>query len=159
MKTAYNDVKEFHDATNQPYPTKPIIPTELAIIRRVKLILEEFEETMRAMGYAVGTNQKTQRLVAVQYMDMNTEKLVDLADGLADLIYVAVGTAIEFGIPLPAVWDEVQRANMAKRDPKTGKVRKNEYGKVLKPAGWTPPDIGWALYDSKESSRTQPSNG
>ena len=31
--------------------------------------------------------------------------------------------------------------NFAKNDKKTGKVIKREDGKVLKPDGWTPPDL------------------
>jgi predicted HAD superfamily Cof-like phosphohydrolase len=69
------------------------------------------------------------------------EDLVQIADALADSIYVLVGTALEYGIPLDRVWAVVQRANMAKVDPTTGKVRKREDGKVLKPEGWTAPDI------------------
>lgn len=69
----------------------------------------------------------------------------EIADGLADLIYVAVGAALEFGIPLDRVWAEVQRSNMAKVDAETGRVRKRADGKVLKPDGWTPPDIKSAL--------------
>ena len=38
-----------------------------------------------------------------------------------------------------AAWQEVMRTNMAKVDPVTGKVRKREDGKVLKPDGWQPP--------------------
>ena len=36
---------------------------------------------------------------------------------------------------------EVTRSNMAKVDPTTGKVIKREDGKVLKPEGWTPPNL------------------
>jgi hypothetical protein len=31
--------------------------------------------------------------------------------------------------------------NFAKIDKQTGRVRKREDGKVLKPAGWTPPEL------------------
>lgn len=68
-----------------------------------------------------------------------------IADGLADVIYVAVGAALEFGIPLDRVWAEVHRSNMAKVDPATGKVIKRADGKVLKPEGWTPPDVAGVL--------------
>jgi predicted HAD superfamily Cof-like phosphohydrolase len=33
------------------------------------------------------------------------------------------------------------RTNFAKIDPVTGKVRKREDGKVLKPEGWEPPQL------------------
>jgi predicted HAD superfamily Cof-like phosphohydrolase len=72
--------------------------------------------------------------------------MVKLADACADLIYVIIGLAVEFNIPLGTVWDAVHVSNMAKRDPKTGKVLKRADGKVLKPEGWQPPDIRAILY-------------
>jgi hypothetical protein len=33
------------------------------------------------------------------------------------------------------------KTNFAKIDKETGKVRKREDGKVLKPVGWVPPDL------------------
>jgi predicted HAD superfamily Cof-like phosphohydrolase len=38
-------------------------------------------------------------------------------------------------------WKEVIRSNMAKVDPETGFVKKRADGKILKPEGWTPPDL------------------
>jgi predicted HAD superfamily Cof-like phosphohydrolase len=38
-------------------------------------------------------------------------------------------------------WDEVLRSNMAKVDPLSGKVRRREDGKILKPEGWKPPNL------------------
>jgi predicted HAD superfamily Cof-like phosphohydrolase len=38
-------------------------------------------------------------------------------------------------------WNEVMRTNFAKIDSETGKVRKREDGKVLKPEGWSPPNL------------------
>jgi predicted HAD superfamily Cof-like phosphohydrolase len=38
------------------------------------------------------------------------------------------------------------QTNFAKIDPATGKVRKREDGKVLKPEGWQPPNL--ALFTS-----------
>ncbi len=72
---------------------------------------------------------------------MEANDLPEIADAMADAIYVIVGAAIEYGIPLDRVWAAVQNANMAKVDPITGKVRKRADGKVLKPDGWTAPDI------------------
>ncbi len=69
------------------------------------------------------------------------DNIIELADALADIIYIVVGTALEFGIPLDRVWTEVQRSNMAKVDPTTGKAKHRVDGKILKPEGWTPPDI------------------
>lgn len=65
--------------------------------------------------------------------------VVEVADALADLIYVTVGLGITYGIPLEEVFAEVQRTNMAKFP--GGKVIRREDGKVLKPEGWKSPDI------------------
>ncbi|MFI6496012.1 hypothetical protein [Nonomuraea typhae] len=59
-----------------------------------------------------------------------------LAAELADLLYVAYGTAQLFEIDLPAVFELVHEFNMRKVDPETGKVRRREDGKVLKPEGF-----------------------
>jgi predicted HAD superfamily Cof-like phosphohydrolase len=61
------------------------------------------------------------------------------------MVYIIVGTALEFGIPLDRVWDEVQRSNMAKVDPVSGKVSKRPDGKVEKPQGWVAPDVAGVL--------------
>jgi hypothetical protein len=38
-------------------------------------------------------------------------------------------------------WKEDMGTNFAKIDRVTGKVRRREDGKVLKPVGWTPPEL------------------
>ena len=38
-------------------------------------------------------------------------------------------------------WNEVARSNLSKIDSTTGKVVKRKDGKVLKPDGWTPPQL------------------
>ena len=60
---------------------------------------------------------------------------------LMDLIVVLVGYGLSSGWDLEGAWKEVMRTNFAKIDKETGKVRKREDGKVLKPTGWTPPDL------------------
>lgn len=62
------------------------------------------------------------------------------ADAIADLIYVLASFAIDLGINLDEVWASVQAANIAKAG---GPIRAD--GKVLKPEGWTPPDVAGVL--------------
>lgn len=126
MKSLINDVTAFHLACDVPVSlTGPAFPPKDRLALRIKLETEEHEEL----------------LTAIEDRDMS-----GVADALADKIYISVGTAVEFGIPLDRVWNEVQRANMAKVDPVSGKVKKRADGKVLKPEGWTPPDILSALF-------------
>lgn len=68
--------------------------------------------------------------------------LVGAVDGICDLIYVAVGAAVAFGVELAPVFAEVHRTNMAKAG---GATRAD--GKILKPDGWTPPRIAELLED------------
>jgi predicted HAD superfamily Cof-like phosphohydrolase len=45
------------------------------------------------------------------------------------------------GSDAEGAWKEVMATNFAKIDHETGRVRKREDGKVLKPVGWTAPDL------------------
>jgi predicted HAD superfamily Cof-like phosphohydrolase len=119
----YTDVKDFHIAFGQRVGEKPELPDDLAERDlRYKLLKEEFEEYEKAES---------------------ENDIVEIADALADLIYIACGTAVSYGIPLDKVFAEVHRSNMAKLV--DGKPIYREDGKVMKPAGWTPPDIKGVL--------------
>ena len=85
----------------------------------VDLIIEEFKELVVAFG--------------------NRDK-VEIADACADLKWVIEGLEHTLNIPQQQVWDEVSRSNLAKIS-SDGKVHKREDGKVLKPEGWTAPNI------------------
>ena len=64
-------------------------------------------------------------------------------DALLDLVYVALGTAHYFGYPWHEGWRLVQCANMSKvRAQADGSDSKRGSSfDVVKPPGWTPPDI------------------
>lgn len=64
-----------------------------------------------------------------------------MADALIDLVYVAMGTAHFFGYPWQELWDDVQRANMAKERAAadgSNSARQSAWD-VVKPEGWVPP--------------------
>jgi predicted HAD superfamily Cof-like phosphohydrolase len=69
---------------------------------------------------------------------------VEEADACVDLLVVVIGYMISRGWDTQALWAEVVRSNMAKIGP-DGKVRRRSDGKILKPDGWTPPDIAGVL--------------
>lgn len=62
--------------------------------------------------------------------------LPHVAKEIADVIFVALGIAVTYGVDMQPVWDLVHASNMAKEG---GNTRAD--GKVLKPDGWQPPDI------------------
>ena len=68
------------------------------------------------------------------------DKLEQL-DALVDILVVTMGAIRAAGWDGAGAWEEVMRTNFAKIDPETGKVRKREDGKVLKPEGWQPPQL------------------
>lgn len=137
MRKAIDDVTSFHEVMDQPVLPHPRVPSDERVHLRADLIDEEFNEVLESLGFTDAGDGT---------MDYDRAKvdIVKLADGLADLMYVVIGTALEFGIPLERVWDEVQRSNMAKVGT-DGVVRRREDGKILKPVGWTPPDVRGAL--------------
>lgn len=66
---------------------------------------------------------------------------VEMLDALTDILVVTIGAMHSAGFDPEGAWNEVMRTNFAKIDPETGSVRKREDGKILKPEGWTPPDL------------------
>jgi predicted HAD superfamily Cof-like phosphohydrolase len=62
-------------------------------------------------------------------------------DALTDILVVTIGAIHSMGADGEGAWNEVMRTNFAKIDDDTGKVRKREDGKVLKPEGWQPPNL------------------
>ena len=66
---------------------------------------------------------------------------VEQLDALIDILVVTIGAIHSAGFDGEGAWKEVMRTNFAKIDPTTGKVGKREDGKVLKPEGWTAPDL------------------
>ena len=65
----------------------------------------------------------------------------DQLDALIDILVVTIGAVNSMGADGEGAWNEVMRTNFAKIDKETGKVRKREDGKVLKPDGWHPPNL------------------
>lgn len=109
----YNDVVKFIEACEQE---KTVENAHLY----QKLIREEFDEFIR--DYFAGDD-------------------VGQLDGCMDLIWVTLGYCYMRGYDVAGAWEEVARSNLSKIDPVTGKVTKRNDGKVLKPEGWTPPNL------------------
>ena len=118
---------EFNQAFDIPKLDSPDIGSEELIELRIKLLREEVEEYAEAA---------------------RTGDLVEVLDALADIGYILAGTIINHGMQniYDDAFDEVHRSNMAKLV--DGKVLRREDGKVMKPQGWTPPQL--AQFVTKE---------
>lgn len=115
--TPYDMVREFHakfDVTDSPTPD---ISRHKNL--RIRLIDEERNELCQALG---------------------ENDVVAVADALADLMYVVIGSALQWGIPLERVFAEVHRSNMTKDG-----GGKRADGKVIKGPNYEPPDIAGVL--------------
>ena len=114
MTNPFRDQEKFMRACDQS--TDAINESQYAMY--VKLIDEEHQELLEATL---------------------TEDRVEQLDALIDILVVTIGAIHSMGADAEGAWKEVMRTNFAKVDSETGKVRKREDGKVLKPTGWHPP--------------------
>jgi predicted HAD superfamily Cof-like phosphohydrolase len=108
------------------------------------------EKFMRACDQSVGELNQTQYKLYLDLMEEEWKELkaallmedrVEQLDALLDFIVVTTGAIHSAGFDGEGGWKEVMRTNFAKIDHETGKVRKREDGKVLKPVGWTAPNL------------------
>lgn len=108
------------------------------------------EKFMRACDQTVDEFNQEQynlyiRLIEEEFKELKeaiaNNDLVEQLDALEDILVVTIGAINSMGADGEGGWKEVMGTNFAKIDKETGKVRKREDGKVLKPLGWTPPDL------------------
>ena len=108
------------------------------------------EEFMQACDQTVGEFNEGQfalytNLIIEEQQELLEATLsndrVEQLDALIDILVVTIGAIHSIGADGEGAWKEVMSTNLAKIDRETGKVRKREDGKVLKPTGWTPPDL------------------
>ena len=106
---------------------------------------------MNACDQSVNEFNASQYAMYLKLVDEETGELhqavlandrIEQLDALIDILVVTIGAIHSGGFDAEGAWKEVMRTNFAKIDKETGKVRKREDGKVLKPVGWTPPNLG-----------------
>jgi len=112
---------------------------------------------MNACGQTVGKRNQDQFDLYLKLIQEEVDELqtavdqndrVEQLDALIDIIVVTIGALQSLGVDAEGAWKEVMSTNFSKIDSLTGRVRKREDGKVLKPTGWQPPQL--AKYINKE---------
>jgi len=105
---------------------------------------------MQACDQTIDINNPNQfdmyvKLIGEEYCELldavKNKNSVETLDALIDIIVVTIGTIHSMGADAEEAWKTVMISNLAKIDKETGKVRKREDGKVLKPEGWQPPNL------------------
>jgi len=112
-------VKNFMETFGQEVKNKPSFSTDKINKLRYDLIKEELDELR----------------VALENKD-----LLEVADALTDILYVAYGAGHAFGIDLDKCFEEVQNSNMSKLD-ENNKPIYNESGKVMKGPKYFKPNL------------------
>jgi phosphoribosyl-ATP pyrophosphohydrolase len=115
MLREFHASKAIHGSLMPQQPTVDI-PDWVRVLRW-KLLTEEFRE----LGEADAAGD-----------------IVKIADAIADIVYVLVGTAVVHGIPFDAVFAEVHRSNMTKHNTPAE-------AKLVKGPDYEPPDIAHIL--------------
>jgi len=117
-------VREFHTKMGYPINDHPTadIPFGLTKLREW-LISKEVNELTTAV---------------------KDQDIISIADALADIVYVCYGTALSYGIDLPATLAEVHRSNMTK-DSGNDDYQDTAYAVAVKGDDYQPPNIAAVL--------------
>ncbi len=116
----FKKVQEFHKKFEISMPEKSELPKEEIRKLRKDLLEEEYQE------YLLGEEN---------------DDLVEIADALADMLYIIYGTADAYGIPIDDIFNEVHMSNMSKLGEDNRPIRRED-GKILKGPKYFKPDIG-----------------
>ncbi len=97
----------------------------------------EFDQEKKILFLAFRANFLQEELDELKLSLDDPEEVVD---ALIDLCVVAIGTLDAYGIDSYKAWDEVLRANMAKKvGVKEGRPNPIGLPDLMKPEGWKPP--------------------
>ena len=117
--TNFEKVGIFMKTFGQEVKTKAELGSNKINELRISLIKEELEELKKAI---------------------KDNDILEVADALTDILYVAYGAGHAFGINLDECFNEVQESNMSKLG-SDGKPIYNESGKVMKGPNYFKPDL------------------
>lgn len=131
MKKQIEQLKEFHKVYGLPIRNTPTLLPVKEFEMRHRILREEVDELSDA--------------------HFNND-IVEVADALCDIMYIAIGTAVQFGLGdiLEECFEEVHRSNMSKLDENGHPIYRAD-GKVLKGNLWSPPDLIKIINNEKES--------
>lgn len=121
IRAAQKAVEAFMRAGGQTTSIIPEVPDPPIAERRIEMLREEVDELEDAVA------------------DID---IVEYADAIADIIYVALGAAVEAGIDIEPVIEEVIDSNNSKIDWERGRPwARHDNGKIAKTERYSPPNI------------------
>lgn len=119
MNIMQQQVAKFHDKFGHPISLRPTLIPKARGKLRYELIREEAKEYKAAVKIG---------------------DIVEIADALGDILYVTLGAALEHGLDMQPIFDEIQRSNMSKLGRDGAPVLRSD-GKILKGPDYTAPQL------------------
>jgi predicted HAD superfamily Cof-like phosphohydrolase len=155
----FKDVEKFHNKFGIMSAELPRHITHRKLKERLEFLFEELFEFASGCGFVVSVNgnpigmKGSEHITPIEFMEMDQQDMPEMADALIDLVYVAKGTAVMMGLPWKELWDDVQRANMAKV---RGVGKRGHAVDCVKPEGWEPPQTlkileGWGYVEEHDN--------
>jgi hypothetical protein len=148
--TNAEDVKQFtEESSGIDCPSKPISINKDNVFYIIRMVMSELDELAATVtsndeectNFMKDALNNIDKCHNYQY-NGDIELIAAQADSMVDAWYYMLNTAAKHGQNLSKLFDIVHEANMNKRDKKTGKfIRRESDGKIIKPDGWTSPDI------------------
>lgn len=113
-------VTEWMNLSGQHVARKPQHVNEKLVVLLMDMLNEETSELTKAMW---------------------SGKVSDIAQEIADVLYVTFGIANHHGISMEKVFKLVHESNLTKIS--DGQVERNHAGKIVKGANYKKPDLAW----------------
>jgi predicted HAD superfamily Cof-like phosphohydrolase len=152
------DIEEFMRRCDQEVADYPQLPSDEVRTLRIRLMVEELLGAKDISEFMIDIDGNATPYSANHYVELLVKNksdelvasmlkgdLVGVADGIADVLYVVIGTAVAYGIDIQEIFDEVHRSNLSKtvwnEDLKRYTIEKDEFGKGLKPDTYSPADL------------------
>jgi predicted HAD superfamily Cof-like phosphohydrolase len=133
----FDDIKAFHEKFELQYNGPPrTLPEELAKFR-IGFLAEELGEYCMDDEDRELLVDHAKHSSAIQNVPLDKQ-----LDALVDLVYVALGNAYLQGFDFDEAWRRVHEANMKKvRAMRMIDSKRGSTYDVIKPQGWSPPDL------------------
>jgi len=142
-------VREFTFEAGQPVPEKPQLMGIKEVNFITKMVLDELLELHSTVSHPRNAKATMIRMLQeakdvprmVVHPNKTHELIAEQGDAFVDIWYYSLNCMAKKGVNLSSIFNLVHSANMAKRDPQTGRFIKRGDGKIVKPKGWRPPNV------------------
>lgn len=144
--SVWTQLKEFHQAfrlAQNPEPDLPVFTSKEEVLPALQSIARTLDHISQNSPTFDARMLRIKLLLeeVAEYIHAELDDdIVEVADALTDIIYIAAGTEIAYGIPGEDIFNHIHDNNMSKLDGQGNPIYRED-GKVLKPNDYVPPNI------------------